>query len=101
MKNKFKLGGFFRPTGKPEHEAISFRLRQYFSLPLLRPQHMKAQMLRLENELKTAAARATTEVRKRLNLFHNYVASYWMKLHGPQNISVAGCDHKTNNVIER
>lgn len=62
---------------------------------------MQAQMVRLESEMKTASARATPEVRKRLNLFHNYVASYWMKLHGPQNISVAGCDHKTNNVIER
>lgn len=62
---------------------------------------MKAEVDRLEKELLNVAAKATPEVRKRLNLFHNYVVSYWMRLLGPATISVAGCDHKTNNVTER
>lgn len=101
IKNKFKLAGFVRPTGKAEHQAISFVLRQYFALPLLRPEDMRGEVRRLEEEMKCASARATPEIRKRLNLFHNYVINYWMRLLGPETISVAGVDHKTNNVTER
>jgi hypothetical protein len=42
-----------------------------------------------------------SDVIRRCNNLHNYVVRYWMKLHGPHNISVSGALHKTNNLSER
>jgi len=80
---------------------MSMTLRKYFGLPLLKPHHITGAVLKLEAELKEVARHCTREVARKLNAFHNYVTQYWMRLQGGQTISVAGCDHKTNNVIER
>lgn len=101
LKSKFGLAAFIRPSGKPRHNQISFLLRQFFSLPLLKPQHIRGEVQRLESELKTISRLHTKDVARRLNKFCNYVISYWCRLMGADTISVAGCDHKTNNVIER
>jgi len=72
------------------------------ALPLLKPEDMRAQLERLEVEVREAATETCTqEIVARFNSFHNYVVAYWMKQHGPYNISVFGTKHKTNNIAER
>jgi len=101
MKSKFGLAGFFRSGGKSLNAQISVLLRQFFALPLLKEHHIKGEVERLEGELKKISRFANKDVARRLNRFVNYIISYWCKLMGARTISVAGCDHKTNNVIER
>lgn len=101
LKSKFGLAAFFRPSGRPLHNQISVLLRQFFALPLLKPHHVKGEVQRLEAELRTISRLCTKDVAKRLNKFTNYVINFWCRLMGASTISVAGCDHKTNNVIER
>jgi hypothetical protein len=38
---------------------------------------------------------------RRINLFHNYVVSYWCRHIGPDSFSVFGAEHTTNNRLER
>jgi len=101
LKSKFGLAAFFRPSGKSLHNQISYLLRQFFALPLLKPHHIKGEVQRLEQEMKKISRFCTKDVARRLNKFVNYFISYWCRLMGASTISVAGCDHKTNNVIER
>lgn len=50
----FNLYFFYRmdPKNNPELYKIGVCLRQYMSLSLLKPEDIKAQVLRLESELK-------------------------------------------------
>lgn len=81
---------------------LSHLLRQYFALTLLRPEHMKGEVERLERELREQTLlHCTAADRKSFNRFHNYVVKTWMIGYGPEQISVFGAKHKTNNVIER
>lgn len=99
---KFKLGPFLRSTKESNQAMLSHKLRQYMALPLLKPHDMRAQLQRLEREVSTFAKKHFSEhVVKRFNGFHNYVVSYWMKFHGPDNVSVFNAKHKTNNINER
>ena len=101
MKSKFNLGAFYKPRGSPAQQRISHVLRQYFGLPLLKPNHMRGEVERLERQLRELSKEVAPDVAKRLNNFHLYVVDYWMTLIGPTNLSVAGALHKTNNVTER
>lgn len=101
MKSKFGLAGFFRPSGRSLHNQISLLLRQFFALPLLKPQHVRGEVERLEGEMKRISRFTTKDVARRLNKFCNYIVGFWCRLMGANTISVAGCEHKTNNVIER
>ena len=101
LKTKFGLAAFFRPGKQATHANMSLALRKYFCLPLLKPHDIRGAVLQLEDELKEIARHCTREVARKLNNFHNYVVQYWMRLQGSQTISVAGCDHKTNNCIKR
>jgi len=101
MKSKFGLAAYFRPGKQDLHNAISVTLRKYFALPLIKSEQIRGQVEQLEIELKSIAAGCTPEVAKKLNRFHNYVVEFWMKLQGGGSISVVGCPHKTNNVMER
>jgi len=101
LVTKFNLAPLYRPNGSPPQKRISEVLRQYFGLPLLKPNHMKSEVERLEKELRQLSTHVAPKVAERLNRFHIYVVNYWMNLMGPINISVAGALHKTNNIIER
>ena len=101
MKSTFGLGGYIRLGKQKLHNEISLTLRKYFAVPLLKPCHIRNEVFNLEAELKKHASYCPPEIAKRLNRFHNYFVNYWMRLIGCETISVAGCEHKTNNVIER
>jgi hypothetical protein len=101
MVSKFQLGPFYRPSGSAAQKNISDVLRQYFGLPLLKPNHMRGEVERLEKELRQLSAHVAPTIAERLNKFHLYVVDYWMNFMGPLNLSVAGALHKTNNMIER
>jgi len=101
MKTKFRLGAFYKPRGSAAQKRISHILRQCFALPLLKANHMKAEVDRLEKELRDLTRHVSTTIAERLNKFHLYVVDYWMRLFGANNLSLAGALHKTNNIIER
>ena len=102
IRGQFRLGHYLRASGSPAVMVLSHLLRQYFALSLLKPEHMKPEMDRIEDELKTQTlAFCTADDRKRFMLFHHYVIKTWMIGHGPEQISVFGAKFKTNNVIER
>ena len=102
IKSKFHLAGFLRCKTNGINAQLSHKLRQYFGLPLLKPEHMKGEVERLEREIRDLVVKNfTKKVVKRFNSFHKYVVNYWMKLIGPANISVFGMHHKTNNITER
>jgi len=101
LVSKFNLGALYRATGSAAQKRISHVLRQYFGIPLLKPNHMKGEIERLERELRALSTHVAPTIAERLNRFHIYVVNYWMNFMGPVNISVAGALHKTNNVIER
>lgn len=91
-----------RPTGSAHQVQLSHRLRQYLGLPLLKPEDMKPQMDRLKEEIKALVLEHCTQAeRVSFNRLHNYVVEYWMKRHGPEEISVFNAQQKTNNVTER
>ena len=71
------------------------------ALPLLKPHHMKGEVERIGRELREQVKHLSPSVIQRCNNLHNYILRYWMKLHGPHNISVADALHKTNNISER
>lgn len=102
IKSKFRLAAYLRPSGDENQSQISFRTRQYFALPLLRPEDMYGEMERLKNEMKAlVVAHCTPEIRRAFNALHNYIIQSWMIRYGPEEISVYGSPHKTNNVLER
>lgn len=102
IKGKFKLGSLMRPHGSPAHKLISNRLRQYMSLPLLKPEDIEIEVRRIGHEIhKLALKHCSPTVVKSLNGLHNYIISYWMVLQGPENFSVFDSNHKTNNLSER
>lgn len=101
MKSKFGLAAFVRSGKQKLHNQISLVLRKYFAIPLLKPAHIRNEVLNLENELKKLASYCPPDIAKKLNKFHNYFIDYWMKLIGCETVSVAGSEHKTNNVAER
>jgi len=101
LKSKFRLGAVFNKKAPRNHRKLAFVLRQYFCLPLLRPHHVHAQVLRLEGELKIICKSLATGEARRVNLFHNYVVTYWCQLIGPESFSVFGASHTTNNRLER
>ena len=97
-RNKFHLGPIWM---NPTYKAVSFRLRQYINLPLVKPGHMPDEVRRLEMELRELCKDVPPNVGKNLNGFHKYIVETWMQRVGPRDISVYGAPHKTNNVIER
>ena len=102
LKGKFHLAAYLRTNTTGYHAELSHRLRQYFALPLLKPEDMKREVERLGTEIREiAVAHCTPTVIRRFNKFHNYIIKYWMQLIGPANLSVFGLHHKTNNVTER
>ena len=102
IKGRFRLGKYLRPTGSEGQVQLSHRLRQYLGLPLLRPEHMHPEMTRLKNEIKALVIQYCTEhEQKAFNKLHNYIITSWMKRLGPEEISVYGALHKTNNITER
>lgn len=102
MKSKFRLAAYLRPSGDENQKQLSFRLRQYFGLPLLRPEDMFGQMERLKTEIKAlVVAHCTPEIQRAFQDLHNYIIKSWMIRYGPDEISVFGAPHKTNNIIER
>lgn len=103
MIMKLRLGHYLRSTGSEDHLVLCTLIGQYFALPLLRPEHMKVQVQRLEQELEKATRhpKCTRSDRKSFNRFHRYVVRTWMIGHGPEAVSVFGARHKTNNVLER
>lgn len=101
LKSNFRLAAFFRPSGSEVQRQVSTVLRQYFALPLIKHRHMKAEVERMERELRQLSLKCTGVVARRLNKFHNYVVSYWLQHQGASTISVCGAIHKTNNICER
>ena len=101
IKSRYRLASYFRPRNNQTQIQVSNRLRQYLALPLLKPLHMRSEVERIGNDLKHLTKDMTRDVIKRFNRLHNYVVKYWMRFHGPNNISVNGADHKTNNISER
>ena len=72
------------------------------SLPLLKPEHIGPEVERIGDDIRRLAAQHLTksDIHK-LNALHNYIITFWLKFHGPENISVFGTFHKTNNISER
>ena len=70
-------------------------------MPLVRPAHIPAEVQRLERELRELCKDVPPNVGRNLNAFHKYFVETWMHRVGPNDISVYGAPHKTNNVIER
>ena len=101
IKNKYRLGHVFGKGANSAQRKLAFILRQYLSLPLLRSDHMKQQLERLEQELRKLCPDLSDQEARNANLFHNYVISYWFRLHGTDAISVFGADATTNNRMER
>lgn len=101
IKSKFGLAAYVRSGTQKLQNQISLTLRKYFALPLLKPSHIRNEVMNLEVEMKKLASYCPPDIAKRMNRFHNYFVNYWMRLIGCETISVAGCEHKTNNVIER
>jgi len=101
LKGKFRLASYFRPKGSEVAKKVSSVLRQYFAIPLLRPEHVKREVDRLGEQLRLLAGRLTPTDSKKLNLFHNYFVSYWCRLMGADRMSVYGATHTTNNILER
>ena len=97
-RNKFNLG---RVWMNPTFAAVGLRLRQYINMPLLKPVHMRNEVLRLERELRALCKDIPEDMGRGLNGFHRYFVEHWMIRVGPEEISVYGAPHKTNNVIER
>ena len=102
VKNVLGLGPYLRPRGNKTQKALSHLVRQYMSLPLLRPEDMKGQVERIGKEIRAlATAHCTAKVVRSFNRLHNYICKYWMQYQGPANVSVFGATHKTNNIHER
>lgn len=102
LKGKFRLGNFYRPKGSALQKKITNIFRQYFAIPLIRHQHMRGEVERLERELRQVAQEVRLPaVARRLNQFHNYFVQFWMRLNGSQTLSVFESPHKTNNLTER
>lgn len=101
LKTKFKLGSFYNPKGSAQQKQFVRIVRQIMALPLLRSQHLRGEVNRLEQEMKDFALTTTAEVSRRMNAFINYIITFWMRLAGSHTISVYGSPHKTNNVTER
>lgn len=101
LKSKFRLGAVFHKKASSIHRKLAFILRQYLALPLLRPHHVPGQVNRLESELKDVCQHLAPGEARRVNLFHNYVVSYWCQLVGPESFTVFGASHTTNNRLER
>jgi len=103
MIKKFHLGKYFRANGSAVVVVLSSLLRQYLAIPLLRAEDMRAEVLRLEAEIKAATLppKVTKEDRRNFNRFHQYFVRTWMIGMGPNTISVYQGIQKTNNVIER
>ena len=101
IKSKFRLAGYLRATGSGHHVQISHRLRQYFGLPLLKPEDMIGQMNRLKNEMKELVTQLNPEEQRAFNQLHNYIIRTWMIGYGPEQVSVFGAPYKTNNINER
>ena len=72
------------------------------SLPILKQEHIRQEVTRIGNEIRRVATEhlTKTDVNK-LNALHNYIITFWLKLHGPENISVFRAFHKMNNFSER
>lgn len=102
IRTRFRLGHYLRGSGSKGQVLLSHLLRQFFALPLLRPEDMKPEMTRLEAELKDLTKNhCTADDRKAFNQLFNYIVKTWMIGHGPDEISVFQARHKTNNVTER
>lgn len=101
IKGKFGLAGYFRAQNNREQAMISHTLRQYLALPLLTSEDMRVQVKRLERDLKKRTRNCTPYIISCFNKFHQYVVKYWMKFHGPENITVFDAQYKTNNIVER
>lgn len=102
IKGKFRLAGYLRATGHGYQKQLSHRLRQYFALPLLKPEHMIGEMTRLKEEIRDLVLRhCTVEEQRAFNDVHNYIVKSWMIRFGPNEISVFGAPYKTNNINER
>lgn len=98
---KLGLSAFYKPRGSAAQKRISNILRQYFALPLLKQNHMKPEVERLERELRSLTRFVTPKIADKLNKFHLYIVNFWMRLFGAKNLSLAGALHKTNNILER
>lgn len=97
-RNKFHLGPVWR---NPAYAKVGLRLRQYINMPLVKPVHMPNEVRRLEGELRALCKEVPQDMGRNLNAFHRYFVEHWMLRVGPQDVSVYGAPHKTNNVIER
>lgn len=63
---------------------------------------MGKEVRRIGDEIKVMSVQhMAPSVVRALNSLHNYICTYWMAFHGPENISVYNCNHKTNNLAER
>lgn len=116
------LAGYYRicPKREPEAAKIGKILRQFMCLCLLKAEHVKLEVARLEAELKYVkvsqgffvvniiysffthrAVDVDADVRRRLNKFCIYFVQTWCRRVGPADFSVHGVANKTNNCIER
>lgn len=100
---QLRLGHYIRSSGSEVHLVIANVLGQYFALPLLKAEHMKPQIQRLEAELEKATRlpNCSRSDRRKFNKFHRYIVRTWMIGQGPETVSVFGARHKTNNTLER
>lgn len=101
LKGKFRLSTIYQNPTTAVHKKIGSLLRQYLSLPLLQALHIRGEMNRLETQMRDCASNVPRAVAQRLNAFHTYMVSYWMRFQGFNTISVYNATHKTNNTIER
>lgn len=101
LKGKFRLGSYFLKHANQAEQKIANIFRQYFCLALLKPQHVYAEVMRLEEELKRAVVGVGKQDAHRCNMFHNYFVEFWCRHIGPQCFSIFGAEHTTNNRLER
>lgn len=101
MKGKFRLASFFSRRASADKKRVAFVLQQYLCLPLLRPEDMKAQVAKLEAELRSASLPLTAYERQNVNKFHKYFVRYWCQHVGPSMFTVFKAPYTTNNRLER
>jgi hypothetical protein len=101
MKGRFRLGAIFTKKASSVEKRLANILRQYFCLPLLRPNHVYQQVMRLEQELRDLTKELPVKTAEKANEFHIYFVNYWCRHIGPDSFSVFGSDHTTNNRLER
>lgn len=69
---------------------------------MLKPEDMLPEMNRLKEEIKGLVSQhCTDDEKKAFNELHNYLIKTWMIRFGPEELSVFGAIHKTNNITER